>query len=66
MTKKLAFGGKGLDIVGGSRVQEKKGSRTGIVQSIRFRGTVPTKYQIKWDGGLTSWVDAKLLKEEGK
>jgi hypothetical protein len=67
MTKGLTFGGKGLSIVCGSQVQEKKGTRTGTVQNIRFspRTIVPTKYQVKWDDGLITWVNAKLVKPNG-
>lgn len=63
MSKKLAFGGKGLDIVGGSRVRRKTDNLdTGTVASITFKRFIPAKYQVKWDSGLTTWVKRKEIR----
>jgi hypothetical protein len=63
MSKQLAFGGKGLSIVGGSYVKQKKGSDTGVILDIKFnsKSYSPEKYQIRWDSGLVNWVNAKKV-----
>ena len=61
MSKKLAFGGKGLSIVVGSYVKQKNGSDTGTVLDVKFnsKSYIASKYQVKWDSGLTNWVNCK-------
>lgn len=64
MSKNLYFGGKTLNIAGGSRVVLKSDSNiTGQVQNIKFdyKG-LPTMYLVKFDSGKTQWVKARLIK----
>ena len=68
-SKNLAFHGKGLNIVGGSKVSLKKDdNKRGEVVGITFnhgQECVPKKYQVKWEDGSTTWINAKLIKATG-
>lgn len=62
MSKNLAFGGKGLNIVNGSRVVHRSYGK-GTVQGIRFNNkSIPTEFQVRWDTQLTTWVHRKEVK----
>lgn len=59
MAKNLAFGGKGPDLVVGSRVSHKSYG-PGEIQEIRFNTKmIPTAYRVRWDTHLVSWVHRK-------
>lgn len=64
MAKKLAFGGKGLNIVTGSRVASKDGHKEGTVQDIRFTPRlIPKTFLVQWDGQRTpTWIPAKSVR----
>jgi hypothetical protein len=51
-------------IVTGMRVMEKTSGKRGEVIDIRFTAKTPyhpTKVQVKWDSGLTTWIAVRKI-----
>lgn len=51
-------------IVTGMRVRDKTTGAPGLVLDIRFTTKTPyhpKSVQVKWDGGLTTWIDVRKI-----